>query len=77
MARPGAGKSGGYRTLILYRSGERAVFAFGFAKSGTDNIDVDDERRLKEAAKLTLGMPDAEITTLVEARKLIEVSCDG
>ncbi len=39
VARLGSGKSGGYRTLILYRSGERAVFAFGFAKSGMDNID--------------------------------------
>jgi hypothetical protein len=33
VARGGAGKSGGYRTLIVFRSGERAIFAFGFAKS--------------------------------------------
>ncbi|WP_254073216.1 type II toxin-antitoxin system RelE/ParE family toxin [Acidisphaera sp. S103] len=26
VARPGAGKSGGYRTLIFFRAGTRAVF---------------------------------------------------
>lgn len=77
VARPGAGKSGGYRTLILYRSGERAVFAFGFAKSGMDNIDEKDEARLKMLAELTLGFSDPEITELVAAGKLEEVMCDG
>lgn len=77
VARPGAGKSGGYRTLILYRSGERAVFAFGFAKSGMDNIDEKDEGRLKMLAELTLGFSDPEITELVAAGKLEEVMCDG
>ena len=33
VARPGAGRSGGYRTLIFFRAETRAVFAFGFAKS--------------------------------------------
>jgi hypothetical protein len=37
VARPGQGKSGGYRTLLAYRRGERAVFLYGFAKSGRAN----------------------------------------
>lgn len=37
VARPGHGRSGGYRTLNLFRVGNRAVFAFGFAKS--DQVD--------------------------------------
>lgn len=77
VARRGAGKSGGYRTLILYRRGTRAVFAFGFAKSETDNIDARDEARLKALAALTLGYSDHEITSLVEAGKLSEVRYDG
>ncbi len=77
VARPGAGKSGGYRTLILYRSGERAVFAFGFAKSGMDNIHEKDEARLKALAELILGFSDLEITRLVEGGKLVEVKCNG
>jgi hypothetical protein len=60
---------GGYRTLSLYRAGERAVFAFGFAKNGIGNIDARDEARLKSAAELTLGLADLEIGKLVEACK--------
>jgi hypothetical protein len=33
VAREGGGKSGGYRTLVFFRHEERAIFAFGFAKS--------------------------------------------
>jgi hypothetical protein len=33
IARPGGGKSGGYRTIILYRHRDKAFFVYGFAKS--------------------------------------------
>ena len=33
VARPGQGRSGGYRMLIAYRSGNRAVFMYGIAKN--------------------------------------------
>ena len=33
VARPGQGRSGGYRTLIVYRQAQRAFFVYGFAKS--------------------------------------------
>ena len=42
VARPGQGRSGGYRTLIAFRSDTRAVFMFGFAKNDQDNIDDND-----------------------------------
>ena len=55
-ARPGQGKSGGYRTIIAYRRGDRAVFLFGFAKSERANLD-DDELSYFAAdrAKLSLA----------------------
>lgn len=76
VARLGAGKSGGYRTLVFFRAGARAVFAFGFAKSERDNIDADDEADLKRAAKLTLGLTQEQVDRLVETGALIEVECD-
>ena len=33
VARPGQGRSGGYRVLIAYRAKTRSAFLFGFAKS--------------------------------------------
>lgn len=52
------------------------MFAFGFAKNDTGNIDEKDEARLKTAAELTLGLSDLEITKLGEAGKLAEVKRD-
>lgn len=43
VARPGAGKSGGYRTLVLFRFDHRAVFAFGLSKNDRANIGPEDE----------------------------------
>ena len=42
VARPGQGRRGGYRTIIAFRAGQRAVFLFGFAKNARDNIAPDD-----------------------------------
>lgn len=75
VARPVEGRSGGYRTLIFFRMGTRAVFAFGFAKNDRDNIGIEDERILRSMAKLTLGLSDVEIDALVQAGKLEEVDC--
>lgn len=76
IARAGRGRSGGYRTVIAYRSAERAVFLFGFAKSERDNIDDDDLADLKDAAALFLNFDDAALQAAVEAEKLKEVRCD-
>lgn len=42
VARAGQGKRGGYRVIIAYRAGQRAVFLFGFAKSDKANISAND-----------------------------------
>jgi hypothetical protein len=50
IARPGQGRSGGYRTVIVFRQRDRAVFMYGFAKSARANIAAEEEREFKEAA---------------------------
>lgn len=39
FARLGQGKSGGFRSIVLFRRGARAFFVYGFAKNDRDNID--------------------------------------
>ncbi|RVL27234.1 type II toxin-antitoxin system RelE/ParE family toxin [Sinorhizobium meliloti] len=51
VARPGQGRSGGYRTILLFRAGELAIFLAGFAKSERANITEDDLEDLKTIAK--------------------------
>ncbi len=41
-AAKGGGQSGGFRTIILFKAGERAFFVRGFAKNALDNIRDDE-----------------------------------
>jgi len=77
IARPGEGKSGGYRSIILFRKGERSFFVYGFAKSDRDTIDKSDERDFKELAAVLLNAPDEQVADLIESGKYQEVQCDG
>jgi len=72
IARPGRGKSGGYRTIIFFRRGERAVFAYGFAKSDRANIDDDEEKQFKEAARHVLQLTEKQIEALVKNGDFVE-----
>ncbi|WDA38982.1 type II toxin-antitoxin system RelE/ParE family toxin [Sphingobium sp. YC-XJ3] len=76
VARPGKGKSGGYRTLILFRQGDRAIFAFGFAKSAQANISKADLALLRNAAAEALEWSDEELDRLVASETLVEID-DG
>ena len=42
VARPGQGRSGGWRTWMAFRSQDRTVFLYGFAKSERANIGPDE-----------------------------------
>ena len=50
VPRVGQGRSGGYRMLIAYRPGERAVFLYGFAKNERENIKDDELASFKDIA---------------------------
>lgn len=73
VARPGKGKSGGYRTLILFRQGDRAIFAFGFAKSKQDNISQADLAVLRQSAAEALRWSEEDMDRLVTTGALVEI----
>jgi hypothetical protein len=75
VARIGAGKSGGFRTLILFRIGTLAFFVHGFAKNERDNIDVDELAALRKLAADMLNYDDAALRSAQENKTLIEVIC--
>lgn len=76
VARAGEGKSGGYRTLILFRQAERAIFAFGFAKNDRENLSARELASLKGAAKQALEATKEEVEAVVKNRRWIEVKHD-
>jgi hypothetical protein len=73
IARPGRGRSGGYRTIIFFRQGDRAVFAYGFAKSDRANLDAEEEKQFKEAARHVLRLTQKQIEELVKNGDFVEV----
>jgi hypothetical protein len=76
VARAGQGKSGGYRALVAFRSGERAVFLFGFAKNDRANIRPDQLAQLKLYAQRWLGLDEDQVADAISDGELREVHCD-
>jgi hypothetical protein len=74
VARPGRGKSGGFRTIIAYRRGSRAVFLFGFAKSERDNLDDDELATWQRVGRIYLGLDDEGLEAAITADELMEVT---
>ena len=76
IARAKEGKSGGYRSIILFRSGDRAFFVYGFTKSKRDNINQDELAGFKALADIMLGYDDATLTRSLNSGAIVEVKCD-
>jgi hypothetical protein len=57
----------------LFPPGVRAVFAYGFAKSDRANIDADEEKQFKEAARHVLRLTEKQIEELVNNGDFVEV----
>lgn len=76
VARPGQGRSGGFRTLTAYRSSTRAVFIHGFAKSDLDNIDDAEAADLRKAARTYMALTDQDLDRAVAEKRLLEIECD-
>ena len=76
IARPGGGKSGGFRTIVLFRSGTRAFFVHGFAKNEQANIRDDELAAFRMLAAELLNYQDEAIARAMSAGVLIEVKDD-
>ena len=77
VARKGEGKSGGFRTLILFKVGELAFFVHGFAKNDRANIEVDELLAFKKLAAIVLAYRKEELARAVISGTLVEVKCNG
>lgn len=73
IARAGGGKSGGFRTIILFRAPTRAVFVHGFAKNEQDNIRADEMVAFRMLASIVLSYDDRALAEAIAAGVLVEV----
>lgn len=73
IARKGQGKSGGYRSLILFKRGNRAFFVYAFAKSDRENINAHELKDLKSLAAIVTQCSDAELENYISKLDLKEL----
>ena len=76
VARAGQGRSAGFRLLIAYRSGDRAVFLYGFAKKERDNIEDDELETLREIGAAWLEAKVDHLERAIREGVLQEASYD-
>jgi hypothetical protein len=74
VARAGEGRSGGYRTIMVYRAKDRAVFLYGFAKNERDNIEDDELVTFKELGAGWLQADSASLDAQVKKGLAEEVT---
>jgi hypothetical protein len=77
LAREGQGKSGGFRGIMLFRRRSKAFFAYGFSKSGRDNIRRDELRALRALAGQMLALDDKALAAAIKNGTITEIRCHG
>jgi hypothetical protein len=76
IPRQGGGKSGGFRTIILFRIGEQAFFVHGFAKNEQDNISDDELAAFRLLAAEMMSYNDKALDKAIANGTLTEVMCN-
>jgi len=76
IARPGRGKSKGYRSIILFRRGARAFFVYGFYKSQRANINENEKEQFKEAATIVLSLKENVLAERLMRGDFVEVKSE-
>merc|ERR1711881_345404 len=61
IARKNAGRSGGFRSILLFRSGRIVFFVYAFAKSDRDDIRSDELDGFRQLAASMLEYTDEDL----------------
>lgn len=75
IARVNEGKSGGFRTIIVFRIEEKSFFVYGFPKNKKDNVTRQELTGFKKLAKDMSGISSGQFLRLIKEGEFIEVKC--
>lgn len=76
IARKGGGRSGGFRTIVLFRRGELAFFVYGFAKSSRENLRRNELVTFRLLAGEYLALDRTGLAAAQAIGAIIDVKCD-
>ena len=79
VARPGGGKSGGYRAIVAYRRPRvgRVLFAYAFPKNAAATLTPAGHEALAKVAEVFVATDEEQLAALLAAGDVAEVGCDG
>jgi len=67
------GKRGGFRTFLVYKENEKAIFVYGFSKNKKDNLDKNELKYFKKLAKDLLAIENNEYERLISLGNFKEI----
>src|SRR5882672_8396591 len=76
IARPGQGRSKGYRTIILFRRGAKAFFVYGFSKSKRANINGVEETEFEEVRGIVGGCEENAVVERWKRGQFVEATIE-
>jgi hypothetical protein len=77
LARPGQGKSGGFRSIVLFRRQATAFFVYGFAKNDRDNIDGQELKAFRMLATEMLALNGKQLQMAIKNGTITEIEANG
>ena len=78
LARPGGGKSSGYRVIVAYRAprAERILVTYAFAKNAASTLTPQGHEALSKVAQAFVAANDEQVAELLVSQSVSEVECD-
>lgn len=73
VKRAGKGKSSGFRTIVVYKKEEKAIFLYGFGKNEKSNIDKAELQYFKKLGSDLLALDAKQITYSTKKQILFDL----
>ncbi|MCP3929341.1 MAG: type II toxin-antitoxin system RelE/ParE family toxin [Bacteroidetes bacterium] len=73
VKRAGKGKSSGFRTIVIYKKEEKAIFLYGFSKNEKSNIDKAELQYFKKLGSDLLALDAKQITNSTKKQILFDL----
>ncbi len=73
VAKLGQGKRGSFRTIIVYKESDRAVFIYGFSKSEKDNLDREELKYFRKLAKDLFLIKKSEYLKMIKSGEFFNI----
>jgi hypothetical protein len=67
------GKSGGFRSIVVFRKSELAVFVYGFSKTEKDNLNQDELKYFKKLAKDLIRISRDDYNRMIQQGDFIQI----